>query len=178
MGTGPPGCRMPLNFGDCNATVVAMPGTLNGTAVVSAGEGCSSIAVGVPGPSTGGGPVTGSLLITGTAAVPLSGHAAVYRRPDGLIDYASADNTACMNEAIWITIGAASAGDDVTAVMYGELSEPSWAWTPGVPIFLGLAGALTQTPPTEPTADFLAVLGYAPIPTKMCVNRQPSIDLI
>jgi len=169
---------MPLNFGDCNATVVAMPGTLNGTAVLSSGDGCSTIAVGVPGPSTGGSVGASTLTITGTAAVPIGGHRAVYRRPDGLIDYASADNPGCMNESIWITTGAAAAGDDVTAVVLGELSEPSWTWTPGAPIFLGLTGILTQTPLAEPTADFLAVIGYAPIPTKMFVNRQPSIDLI
>lgn len=167
---------MPLNFGGCNATVVGMPGVMSGSSVVS-GE-CTTVAVGVPGPSTGGSVGASSITMTGTAAVALGGHRAVYRRADGLIDYASADDPACMNESIWITTGAAALGDDVTAVAFGEMSEPSWTWSPGVPIFLGLAGALTQTPPVEPTSDFLAVLGYAPIPTKMFVNRQPSIDLI
>lgn len=176
MGTRPQGWGMSLNFGDCSASVVGMPGVMSGSFAVSSGD-CGAAAVGVPGPSTGGGSAS-TLTVTGTAAQALSGHSAVYRRSDGLIDYASADNLACMNESIWVTTGAAAMGDDVTAVTFGEMSEPSWSWSPGVPIFLGVGGALTQTPPTEPVAGFLAVLGYAPIPTKMFVNRQPSIDLI
>lgn len=143
------------------------------------GYDCSTVAVGIPGPAgPGGGGATGALTVTGTAAVPLSGHRAVYRRPDGLIDYASATNLGCLHEYIGITTGAASAGDDITMVVFGEMSEPTWAWTPGVPIFLGSGGALTQIPPTTPTADFLVVLGYVPITTKVFVDRQPSIDLI
>lgn len=168
---------MPLSFGNCDAVVSApLPHTAAATVNIRA-EGCTIAAVGVPGPpGTGGGGST--LVSSGTAAVPLSGHRAVYRRPDGLITYASSDNPACMNESIWVTLGAAAAGDDVFAVSFGEMTEPSWNWTPGVPIFLGLGGLLTQTAPTTPVHDFLIVLGYAPIPTKMFVNRQPAIDLI
>jgi hypothetical protein len=140
---------------------------------------CEVIAVGVPGPPGAGGTGSGgTLTMTGTAAVALSGHRAVYRRPDGLIDYASANNLGCLHEAIWVTTGAATMGGDVSMVMFGEMSEPSWTWVPGVPIFLGINGVLTQTAPLAPAADFLVVLGYVPITTKMFVDRQPSIDLI
>jgi hypothetical protein len=170
---------MSLSFGDCNAQVMAVPGMPGSAGVaVSAETGsCSAIAVGVPG-IPGSSASASTMTITGTAAQALSGHAAVYRRTDGLIDYASADDVACMRESIWVTLGAASMGDDVTCVIFGEMSEGSWTWTPNSLIFLGLAGALTQTVPSEPTSDFLRVMGYAPLPTKMFVNSQPAIDLI
>lgn len=169
---------MPLSFGDCNASVMAVPGLPGSTGVAISAEtgSCSTVAVAVPG--IPGSSSANSLLITGTAAQALSGHAAVYRRTDGLIDYASADDPACMREAIWITTGAASMGDDVTAAIFGEISEGSWTWVPNSLIFLGLNGALTQTVPSSPASDFLRVLGYAPVPTKMFVNVQQPIDLI
>lgn len=139
---------------------------------------CETLVVAIPGPpgSSGGAPGN-RIQITGTAAVPLSGHRAVYRRADGLIEYASSDNPAHIGVPIWVTTGAASASTTVTMVALGEIVEGSWTWTPG-PIFLGINGALTQTPPAEPVHDFLAVLGYAPTSTRMYVNRQTSVDLI
>lgn len=171
---------MSVSFGDCNAQVMGVPGMPGsaGVAVTAEAGTCSTIAVAVPGIPGSSGSGGSTLTITGTAAQALSGHAAVYRRTDGLIDYASADDPACMFESIWVTLGAAMAGDDVTCVTFGEMSEPSWSWTPNSLIFLGLAGALTQTVPTEPTSDFLRVMGYAPLPTKMFINAQPAIDLI
>lgn len=141
---------------------------------------CDTIAVAVPGPpgppGTGGG---GSRLeVTGTAAQALSGHRAVYRRSDGLIDYADAGNLAHRNAAIGITTGAASSGATVTVVMAGEMTEGSWSWAaPGL-IFLGANGALTQSVPATPGSQFLAVLGYALSSTTVYIDRQPSIRLI
>lgn len=149
--------------------VAAVPGAAPGV-----------VAVPVPGPAGPVGPPgssTDRVVLTGVAAVPLSGHRAVYRRSDGLIDYANSGAPEHIGVPIWVTTGAALAGEVVTMVALGEIVEPSWTWTPGL-IFLGPGGALTQTVPSEPVSDFLAVLGYAPTATSMYVNRQPSIDLI
>jgi hypothetical protein len=131
---------------------------------------------GLPGPP-GVGTISEYVALNGTAAVALGGQRAVYRRADGLIDYASNDNPAHMNVPIWVTTGAVVGGATVTMVTVGEIEEPSWSWTAG-PIFLGVNGVLTQTLPAEPTNDFLAIVGTASTPTRMYVNRQPSIDLI
>ena len=40
-----------------------------------------------------------------------------------------------------------NAGSTIAVVSYGPATDTGWAWTPYQPIFLGLAGALTQTPP-------------------------------
>jgi|SRR5688572_154325 len=142
---------------------------------------CEYLVVGIPGPpgppgGGGGGPAE-DLRITGTAAVPLGGHRAVYRRADGLIDYADAATLSHMSRAIGITTAAAAAGGAVTIVMLGEMTEGSWTWTPGGAIFLGLNGVLTQNVPALPGSAFQAVLGVAVTSTTMYVDRQPSIDL-
>lgn len=142
---------------------------------------CDYIAIampGIPGPAgpPGGGPAD-HLEITGIAAQALSGHRAVYRRADGLIDYADAATLSHGSVAIGVTSGAAASGSAVTVTMLGEMTEGSWTWTaPGL-IFLGANGALTQVVPSAPGSEFLAVLGYAGSPTRMYVNRQPSIYL-
>lgn len=142
---------------------------------------CEVIAVGIPGPPGPPGSSSGGssdhIEITGTAAQALSGHRAVYRRADGLIDYADAATLGDISRAIGVTQGAASSGAPVTVMMLGEMIEGSWSWTaPGL-IFLGANGALTQTVPVAPGSQFQAVLGYAVSPTRMYVDRQPSIHL-
>ncbi|MGW5147536.1 hypothetical protein [Rhodococcus koreensis] len=137
-----------------------------------------AIAVPVPGPD--GPPGTGSavnqVLVTGEAAEPLSGHRAVTRRPDGLFEYASNTRSEHLHTPIWVTTGAAAVGAHVTAVAFGELLEPTWAWVPG-PVYLGADGALTQTAPEAP-AVFLAQIGSATDPDRIFVDRSPSINLI
>lgn len=144
------------------------------------GSDCEVLAVGIPGPPgpPGTGGSSGQVQLTGTAAQNLSGHRAVYRRPDGLFDYADAATPAHHFAAIGVTTGAALAGAAVTVVMLGEVVESGWTWSAPGAIFLGLGGALTQVVPTAPGSDFLAVIGAAISPTRMYVDRQPSIDLI
>lgn len=144
--------------------VVAVPGTVAG-----------AVAVPVPGPpGPPGDAATARVSITGTAAITLSGHAAVHRNPDGTFEYASATAPEHIAAPIGVTTGAVSAGGDATVVMLGEITESSWSWTPG-PVFLGVGGGLVQTLPSG--AEFLAVIGTAVSPTTLYVNRQPSIDL-
>lgn len=145
---------------------------------------CELLAVGIPGPpgppgppGGGSGGDTAQLVLTGTAGRTLSGHRAVYRRPDGLFDYADPTDPAHLAVPIGVTLGAASSGGAVTVLMLGELTEGSWSWTAPGSIFLGPAGTLTQTVPAAPGAEFLAVVGSAVSPTRMYVDRSPSIAL-
>ncbi|MFR9773038.1 hypothetical protein [Nocardia sp. SC052] len=140
-------------------------------------DGPGVVAVPVPGPpGPPGDAATSRVVLTGTAGVPLGGHRAVYRRGDEQIEYASCVIPAHMDVPIWVTLGAANAGDLVSMVALGEITEGSWSWTAGGAIFLGTNGLLTQTPPVG--ADFLAVLGTATTLTSIYVDRQPSIDLV
>lgn len=130
---------------------------------------------GVPGPS---GDVAGQVQIVGQAGAALSGHRVVTRRADGLITYASNDDPELVAAPLWLTNGAAADGDDVTVVTFGLVEESSWAWTAGVPLYLGADGVLTQSLPTSAGgAVFLVQVGYAIDPTTVFFNRQPSIVL-
>lgn len=133
---------------------------------------------GIPGPPGPPGPAgSAALLAAGEATIPLSGHRVVTPGPDGMLGYASNDDPDHLAAPLWVTLGAAGAGAPVSALMIGPLTEPSWNWTPG-PVYLGINGMLTQTPPTAPAALFLAQVGAAIGPTTIIVDRSPSIHLI
>jgi hypothetical protein len=134
-----------------------------------------AVAVPVPGPAgpPGNGEGGAAVVVTGTAGAALSGHRAVVRRTDGRFIYADNTNPAHLTLPIGITTGAAASGGDIQVQMLGEMTEPSWAWTPG-PIFLGAAGALTQT---VPGSGFLAQLAAATGATTVFIDRSPSIQL-
>jgi len=131
---------------------------------------------GVPG-LTGPPGAAGSSAIfaTGDAATSLSGHRVVTPNPDGTLRYATNDDIGDLFAPLWITTGAAASGDPADAIVFGPLIEPSWSWTPG-PVYLGVNGTLTQTPP-EPPAVFLAQIAIATGPTALFVDRNPSIKL-
>jgi len=120
----------------------------------------------------------GQVQLTAIAATALSGHRAVTPLPDGTLEYASNAVAAHLHAPLWITRGAVIAGDLVTVLAYGALTESSWAWTPGVPLFLGTNGLLTQTSPVAPAALFSAQVGTATGPTSAFVDRQSSISLV
>lgn len=115
--------------------------------------------------------------LTAIAAVALSGHRAVTPRPDGTLEYASNAVAAHLHAPLWITQGAVTAGQPATVLAYGALTESSWAWTPGTPLFLGADGLLTQTPPVAPGALFSAQVGTATGATSAFFDRQLSISL-
>lgn len=69
-----------------------------------------------------------------------------------------------------ITTGAANDGDTARVQVYGPMREPSWTWTPGLPIFVGSAGALTQT---VPTSGWLQQIAVADSTTQIFIDPQP-----
>ena len=71
-----------------------------------------------------------------------------------------------------VSTNAVNDGDDVTIQTIGELSDNSWSWTPGLPIFVSTAGALTQTPPAT---GFLKQIAEAMTATSIYVALMPTI---
>lgn len=133
---------------------------------------------GSPGPAGPPGPPGASdSRITRTAAEALSGHRAVTLDPGGQLVYASNDEPEHLGAPVWVTTGAALAGDLAEALMFGPMDEITWNWTPGTPVYLGQNGVLTQTPPAAPAAFFLAQVGFATSATSLFVDRFPSIKL-
>jgi hypothetical protein len=121
-----------------------------------------------------GRPGSGSVVtVQKTAAVAVGGHRAVILNADDQVDYA--DNTVLSHRDVLfgLTTGAAAAGDLATIQTTGELTEPSWNWTPQQPIFLGVNGLLTQTAPSSP-ALFRRIVAFAVDATRVVLDfREP-----
>jgi hypothetical protein len=94
------------------------------------------------------------------------GHRAVMVSDNGMLVYATTDNLSVINRYIGITTQSANALDFVNVTVNGKITEPSWNWIVGSPIFLGLNGVLTQSItvigvswilaiPTSPTVIFI-----------------------
>lgn len=118
----------------------------------------------------------GDKLVTYPAAHAISGHRLVIVDVAGAVTYADAATLEHLHRVVGMTTGAASAGAQVTVQRYGECTEPSWSWTPDVPVYLGAAGALTQTPPARPAAQFSLVVGVAMSSTTLFMAlREPLV---
>lgn len=73
-----------------------------------------------------------------------------------------------------ITTGAVSEGDVARVQVFGPMREVSWSWTPGLPIYVGANGALTQT---APTSGWLQRIAVADTATQIFIDPQPIIVL-
>ena len=130
---------------------------------------------GAQGPS-GSGVDVGQVKLTAIASATLSGHRAATSRPDGTLEYADNATLEHLHAPMWLTMGAASVGEEVEVLVYGTLTEPSWSWIPGGALYLGSSGIVTQAPPMAP-ALFSAMIGVATGPTTVFIDRQSSILL-
>ena len=103
----------------------------------------------------------------------ISGLRVVTNLGSGLI-YADASDPTHAHHVIGVT---ANAGNPVDVVVEGIIEDPSWNFTPGANLFVGLNGMLTETVP--PTAAFSKIIGKVISPTKVLFNLwQAPIQLI
>ncbi len=104
---------------------------------------------------------------TVTAAEALGGHRAI------TVDGRHA-TTVTLDRLAGISTAAGAVGTLVPYVAAGPLSEPSWAWTPGLPLFVTGAGVLTQTAPSSGVARRVA---WAVSATLINIDPFPTIQL-
>lgn len=109
-----------------------------------------------------------------TTAAALSGHRVVTPLNDGTVNYADATNPAHAARPVWLTTGAWNSGVLATLTAAGVVSEPSWSWTPGQPIYLGTNGALTQT--QAPGAAFVLIV--AEVIDATTIEFRPQVPII
>lgn len=105
-----------------------------------------------------------------TAAIDLGGHRVV--TVDGY--YADALDITTMYRVAGITTQAVPSAGDVAAYNSGVLTEVSWSWTVGQPVYLGTNGLMTQE---APTAGYLLVIGQPKNATSLIVEIQQPILL-
>lgn len=115
----------------------------------------------------GGAPSIGGLsMLAGADGV--SGHRALVTNPDGTVAHAT---LALADSYVGVSQGATAPGDAVSVAHQGQITEPTWVWTPGLPVFFGDGGVLTQSPPTT---ICVAHIGVAILPTTILLSKtQP-----
>lgn len=115
----------------------------------------------------------GATEITLLAGEILGGHRLVVPDAAGAAIYADSTNLAHANKVLGMTVGAAILGANVTIQNSGEHTEPSWAWTLDVPIWLGSNGLMTQV---QPTTGFNLIVAFPVTPTKIVIAlREPFV---
>jgi len=125
---------------------------------------------GPPGPEGPPGPSGGSAFVR-QAAQALSGHRVVRAVANNEVDYASNDQAADAALIEGITTGAAGLGGDIEVQAMGEMIEGSWSWSLG-PIYCGLNGQLTQSPPS---GAWIRQVAVAVDTDRIVINLQPPI---
>lgn len=108
------------------------------------------------------------------AATNLSGHRVVVPNDNGEVIYADPTNPSHISRPKWFTTGAWTVGATASLTADGLVSEGTWSWIAGIPIYLGSNGLLTQTPPSS---GFLQVVAEVVSSTTIDFNPHPPIVL-
>lgn len=122
---------------------------------------------GPPGPA-------GASTLSLTAAIAIGGHRLVTTDASGHAIYADATIPTHANCVVGMSIGAAASGATVSVQSSGELSDPSFSYTPGQVLFLGSDGLVATN---APTSGFSLVIGYAETATTIFLNIGQPIKL-
>lgn len=106
------------------------------------------------------------------ASQALSGHRVVKATDQGAV-YASSSNVDDARSVVGISVEAAAPEQLIKIQTDGELSEPSWNWTIGMPIFNGVDGLLTQV---APSVGYILVVGIAIETSTILISiKQPLV---
>ena len=109
------------------------------------------------------------------AASVISIHSVVREVSAGTVDVSDPSVPGQGIQAYGVATQGGQAGATLTVALSGDISEPTWSWTPGLPVFCGAGGVLTQT--LDPTWSWLRIVGVATSSTSMTVRFQPPITL-
>jgi hypothetical protein len=123
---------------------------------------------GEPGPPG----ASGSEALQLPAAVALSGHRVIAQDGDGLAIYADGANLSAL-AALGFSEHAVAPGGLVTVRQFGALSWPAGGLTPGAPLFLAAAGAVSHLPPATGYVRQVAVALSA---NRIQVGIGPAFD--
>lgn len=107
------------------------------------------------------------------AGETLSGHRVVVI-VDNEAFYADNTNPDHLHLVRGITVASALLGETTCIQISGPLVEPSWTWTPKLPLYLSTNGTLTQS---APSSGFLKQIAVADTPTRIMIDTQLSFVL-
>lgn len=127
---------------------------------------------GPPGPPGPIGPA-GGVAFTRPTPAPLSALRVVWEDVAGTVHPLSADDADHIDLVCGLTLTATSGPGDVTVQRSGPITDAAWNWAPGR-VYLGMGGALTQSPPED---GFDVLVGVAVSATRLILNFQDPIEL-
>lgn len=127
---------------------------------------------GPPGPQGPIGPA-GGVAFTRPTPAPLSALRVVWEDVAGTVHPLSADDADHIDLVCGLTLTATSGPGDVTVQRSGPITDAAWNWAPGR-VYLGMGGALTQSPPED---GFDVLVGVAVSATRLILNFQDPIEL-
>ena len=145
------------------STIATQPGP--GRAVVAAGLRGPKGQPGEPGPA-------GGAAVQRLAGETLSALRIVYEL-DGEVFALDSGDADHIDLLLGITLTAADAGQPVNVQRLGAVDDDAWSWQPGR-VWLGVAGALTQTPPAD---GFDVLIGAAVASGRLLLNLQDPLEL-
>lgn len=93
----------------------------------------------------------------------------VVSNPNGQIIHASNLNPSHVYSILGIAITGGIYGQYATVQYTGVITDPSWNWDHGYPVYLSEGGVLTQIQPTE---GFIYQVGYATTPHELALRMQ------
>lgn len=111
--------------------------------------------------------IVSPVITTVTAATNLNGNYAVRINSSGLADIPSISVLIDGLGIIGITTGAIATGATGPIQTSGLMFEPSWTWTPGLPVYVADLGALTQV---APPGKWILQIGVAEAATRLMIN--------
>lgn len=117
---------------------------------------------------------TNQITLKATAGEAIGGHRPVYVDENKQARTAKASDINSRN-VLGITARSWNAGDEITIVALGPVTESGWIWTPNQPVFVGLNGELTQT--FSSAWEYTQIVGYATKETELFANLNDSIQV-
>ena len=112
-------------------------------------------------------------VLSVVAGEDIGGHRAVYVGANNQAFVCSSSDLSTRN-CIGITLSAVTTGNPVRVAYVGTVTEQSWSWTSGDPLYVGPTGLLTQTPPS---AGYSLLFGFALTPQKITITLEDSVEL-
>lgn len=150
--------------GPTGASGATGPAGANGAAGATGATGPAG-EKGDPGPA-------GDTSVSRTAGETISALRALYEL-DGevfVLDYRDEDH---IHLLLGISLTAGVAGNPINVQRFADITDSAWGWTPGR-VYLGVSGALTQTPAAD---GFDVLIGSAVSATRITLNLQDPIHL-
>lgn len=118
---------------------------------------------------------TDSIIKTYTnGALPIGGHRVVRLDASALMELAESTDVSHASNVLGVTVGAVTSGQPGQVQTYGEMSDPSFSFTPTATLFFDSTGLITETPPTS---GFSQRIGFAVNATTIFIDIGEAILL-